>query len=53
MEKTGPITFVIWNQVARKTTQRVHANDFKMADIEDWGVPVEKERRRWRNHGQK
>ena len=38
VEKTSPVTFVIWNQLAGKV-KRVHANDLKLAELREWENP--------------
>ena len=38
VEKTSPVTFVIWNQLAEKV-KRVHANDLKLAELREWENP--------------
>ena len=35
VEQTGPVSFIIWDQLAGKV-KRVHANDIKLAEIEEW-----------------
>ena len=34
VEQTGPVSFVIWDQLTSKV-RRVHTNDIKLAEIED------------------
>ena len=37
VEQTGPVSFIIWDQLTDKV-KRVHANDIKLAEIEEWEV---------------
>ena len=37
VEQTGPMSFMIWDQLSGKV-KRVHANDIKLAEIEEWKV---------------
>ena len=37
VEQTGPVSFIIWDQLTGKV-RRVHANDIKLAEIEEWKV---------------
>ena len=42
VEKTGPVSFIIWDQISG-TRKRAHANDLKLAEIDEWKVPRIKE----------
>ena len=42
VRKTGPVSFIIWDQI-RGTMKRAHANDLKLAEIEEWKAPKIKE----------
>ena len=35
VEQTGPVSFMIWDQLTGKVN-RVHTNDIKLAKIEEW-----------------
>ena len=37
VEQTGPMSFMIWDQLTGKV-RRVHANDIKLAEIGEWKV---------------
>ena len=37
VEKSGPVSFVIWDQISG-TTKRAHAND-PLAEVEEWKAP--------------
>ena len=37
VEQTGPVSFIIWDQLTDKV-RRVHTNDIKLAEIEEWKV---------------
>ena len=39
VEKTSPVIFVIWDQLAGKV-KRVHANDLKLAELSEWENPL-------------
>ena len=43
IDQTGPVTFVVWNQINGRV-KRAHANDLKLAGLEEWEVPKEKEK---------
>ena len=45
VEQTSPVSFIIWDQLSGKT-RRAHANDLKLAEIDEWEVPEPRERRR-------
>ena len=45
VEQTGPVSFVIWDQLTGKV-RRVHANDIKLAEIEEWTVEGEATRQK-------
>jgi len=38
VEQTGPVSFLIWDQVSGKV-KRAHANDLKLAEIDEWEIP--------------
>ena len=38
VEKTSPVTFIIWDQLAGKV-KRVHANDLKLAKLREGENP--------------
>lgn len=47
VDQTGPVTFVIWDQVSGKV-KRAHANELKLARIDTWEGPELKQTRRKR-----
>lgn len=44
LERTGPVSFVIWDQMAGRT-KRANSNDLKLAEIADWEVSEPKTKR--------
>ncbi len=38
------VTFVVWDQINGRV-KRAHANDLKLAGLEEWEVPKEKEKK--------
>ena len=44
IDQTGPVTFVVWDQINGRV-KRAHANDLKLAELEEWEVPEEKEKK--------
>ena len=50
VEPTGPVTFIIWDQISGRVFKKVHAGDLKLAEVDDWESPkqqgTEKRRRK-------
>ena len=38
IDQTGPVIFVVWDQINGRV-KRTHANDLKLAGLEEWEVP--------------
>lgn len=48
VEQTGPVTYIMWDQVAGKV-KRVHASDIKLAELDEWeGAKERRANRRMR-----
>ena len=39
VEQTGPVTFIIWDQLSGKV-KRAHANDLKLAELRSWETSI-------------